>query len=85
MKTTIDLPSELVREVKLHALNEGRELKDTAADLLRLGLDADTRTAARPKPVKLPLVECAHGADVTPEQVAAILSAQETLWHHQAS
>lgn len=38
VKTTIDLPSDLVREIKLRALNEGRKLKDTAADLLRCGL-----------------------------------------------
>jgi hypothetical protein len=40
MKTTLDLPGNLVKKVKLHALHEGRKLKDTVADLLRLGLAA---------------------------------------------
>jgi hypothetical protein len=38
MKTTFDLPDELVEEVKLHAVNEGKK-KDAMADLLRKGLD----------------------------------------------
>jgi hypothetical protein len=39
MKTTIDLPADLVREVRLRAVYEGRKLKDVAAELLRRGLD----------------------------------------------
>jgi len=38
MKTTLDLPDDLVRAVKLRALREGRKLKDAVADLLRKGL-----------------------------------------------
>src|SRR5437899_1894814 len=38
MKTTLDLPADLVRQVKLEALNEGKKLKDAVADLLRRGL-----------------------------------------------
>lgn len=38
MKTTIDLPPELVRKMKLRAVNEGRKLKDIAAELIRAGL-----------------------------------------------
>jgi hypothetical protein len=39
MKTTFDLPPDLVREVKLRAVHEGRKLKDVAAELLRVGLE----------------------------------------------
>ena len=39
MKTTIDLPSALVRDMKLRAVREGRKLKDVAAELLRRGMD----------------------------------------------
>jgi hypothetical protein len=39
MKTTFDLPPDLVREVKLRAVYEGRKLKDVAAELLRHGLE----------------------------------------------
>jgi hypothetical protein len=38
MKTTIDLPEELVREVKLRALMQGRTLRDVVADYIRQGL-----------------------------------------------
>ncbi len=47
MKTTLDLPNDLVKEVKLHALHGGRKLKDTVADLLRKGLSA-TNPVAKP-------------------------------------
>ena len=39
MKTTFDLPPELVRQVKLRAVNEGKKLKDVAAYLLQRGLE----------------------------------------------
>jgi hypothetical protein len=38
MKTTLDLPDELVREMKLRALMQGRTLRDLAADFLRQGV-----------------------------------------------
>ena len=40
MKTTLELPDHLMREVKVRAAQEGRKLKDLVAELLRLGLDA---------------------------------------------
>ena len=60
MKTTLDLPDELVREIKLRAVNEGRTLKDVIADLLRAGL-APARKSSRasdlPLPKNLPLMK----------------------------
>src|SRR5207249_380082 len=38
MKTTLDLPDALMKQVKLRAVHDGRKLKDTVADLLRKGL-----------------------------------------------
>ncbi|MCW1923600.1 hypothetical protein OKA05_13630 [Luteolibacter arcticus] len=40
MKTTLDLPAELVKAMKLRAVHEGRKLKDVAAELLERGLSA---------------------------------------------
>lgn len=40
MKTTRDLPDELVHEIQLLAEHEGKELKDAVADLLRQALVA---------------------------------------------
>ena len=70
VKTTFDLPPELVRELKLRAVHEGRKLKDVAADLLKRGLDAP-ETTAKPRTTKpkiqiqsngLPVVRCAANA-----------------------
>ena len=38
MKTTLDLPDELVREAKIRALMQGRTLRDLVADFIRQGL-----------------------------------------------
>jgi plasmid stability protein len=42
MKTTLDLPEDLVRAVELRARREGRKLNDAVADLLREALAAST-------------------------------------------
>jgi hypothetical protein len=97
MKTTLDLPDALVKQVKLRAVREGRKLKDAVADLLRKGLaaatdeDADSRppSISRDKKTGLPLVECRHvaspAAQLTPERVADLLLAQEVEWQHDAA
>ena len=38
MKTTIDLPDDLILEMKLRAVRKNRKLKDLAADLIRSAL-----------------------------------------------
>lgn len=82
VKTTLDLPDELIRTVKLRALQENRKLKDLVADLLRRGLaqDAQAPTAIRSR-VQFPLVECAHPAtpteEMTPDRVARALLDEE--------
>ncbi len=56
MKTTLDLPDELVRRVKMRAVQSDRKLKDTVAELLETGLRAaagPSPSAAPPQPVKL--------------------------------
>ena len=40
MKTTFNLPDDLVKEVKLRAVHEGKKLQDAVAELLRRGLEA---------------------------------------------
>jgi hypothetical protein len=81
MKTTLDLPEELVREVKIRAVQENRRLKDTVADLLRRGLTQKSMPSKVRRRVKLPLVECAHDAspeeEMTPERVADVLLEEE--------
>ena len=47
MKTTIGRPPDLVREMKLIALNEGKKLKVVASELLKRGIEAGERKPAR--------------------------------------
>ena len=54
MKTTLDLPDDLMREVKIRAVHEHKKLKDTIAELIRKGMAAGKSRAPKlPKPVKL--------------------------------
>lgn len=81
MKTTLDLPDDLVRAIKLRAVREDRKLKDLVADLLRRGLAAGPDEATAGNRVKLPLVRCSHPAapavEMTPDRVAAVLLEEE--------
>jgi len=82
MKTTLELPDDLMRAVKIRAVEENRKLKDMMADLLRRGLAQDRGAPAMPgKRVKLPLVVCAHkarpGEEMTPDRVAQVLLEEE--------
>ena len=94
MKTTLDLPDELVREVKLRALNENRKLKDAVAELLRKGLLAPEGGNASKAPsvvrkdrkTGLPVIECRKTAsrEITPKRAAEILLEQDVKWHEEA-
>lgn len=56
MKTTLELPDELVRRVKMRAVQTDSKLKDMVAALLTAGLRAETTagpSAMPPAPVKL--------------------------------
>jgi hypothetical protein len=96
MKTTFELPDDLVKQVKLRALQDGRKLKDAVADLLRKGLtaavntpsDADQPVVTTDKKTGLPLIECKRAAtrrdEMTPGRVADVLLAQEAGWYGPA-
>lgn len=81
MKTTLDLPDELLRDVKMRAVRDKRKLKDAVADLLRQGLAREPAAMKKIRRVQLPLVQCAHRADpqgeITPRRAAAVLLAEE--------
>lgn len=47
MKTTLELPDRLMREVKIRAAQTDRKLKDTIADLIARGL-AEERQEPQP-------------------------------------
>jgi hypothetical protein len=82
VKTTLELPEELMRAVKIRAVNDGRKLKDVVADLIRRGLSHEPEAAGGARhEVHLPLVECAHVArpeeEMTPDRVAEALLQEE--------
>jgi hypothetical protein len=55
-KTTLELPDELMRRVKLYASRRNQKLMDAIAQLLELGIVAsadDGKSPAMPKPLRL--------------------------------
>jgi len=64
MKTTIDLPEDLVREMKFRAVREGRKLRDVAEEIFRRGMSAPApaRAPGEGHRVKLPIVPAPAGA-----------------------
>jgi hypothetical protein len=79
VKTTVDLPADLVRAIKIRAIEENRKLKEMIAELLRRGLGEGSsveQETVRHR-VRLPLVQTAHPAnpdeEMTPERIAAVL------------
>src|SRR2546423_6594507 len=95
MKTTIELPDSLIREIKLRAIHENRKQKEIFAELLRKGLDAPEPSAepssaviGKDRETGLPVVVCRRtasaSAKLTPQRLAEILMEQEAAWHNEA-
>jgi plasmid stability protein len=94
VKTTLDLPEDLVREMKLRAVHEGRKLRDVATEIFRRGLaqpSLQTEVATQPgviqNRVKLPLIQGPPGTpkfNLTPEDIDRILLEQEMKRFNEA-
>jgi len=86
MKTTLELPSELMKAIKLRAVEEHRSMTDLITELLRQGMAGEPagQQTIRHR-VKLPLIFGAHAPasedDLSPERMADILLAEETEAH----
>lgn len=86
MKTTLDLPDELMREVKLRAVIQGRTLRDLVADFLRQGLGL---SANLPAPAQspggmvalnasgLPVIRCRADAPATQMRPQDLLTLEQ--------
>ena len=91
VKTTLDIPDDLLRSMKMRAVQEGRKFKDVAAEIFRRGLAQPNvaMNSSGKQRVKLPLIQCRHAADsqatLTPDQVADVLLKQELEWSHEAA
>ena len=82
MKTTLELPDDLIREIKIRAAQDNRRMKELVADLLRSGLASADRSphGTTPRRVQFPLPYCSDpraGEGITPEVAAAILQEQD--------
>jgi hypothetical protein len=65
MKTTLDLPDDLMMEVKIRAARQGKRMKDVMAETLRKGLFPEAIARESPKSIithhpvlGFPMVEC---------------------------
>lgn len=89
MKTTLDLPENLIREMKLRAAREGRKLRDVATEVVQRGLfGPSTRKDSKANRVQFPLVDCDTASpteELSPSKVAEILTNQEAEWSEEAS
>lgn len=88
MKTTLDLPSDLIREMKLRAAGEGRKLRDVATEIFRRGLACvqEDRQEVSPQRVKVPLIACEQRSGrMTPGKVSELLLQQEADGTHEAA
>ncbi len=72
MKTTLDLPDDLMREVKIRAAQEGRKLKDLLAEAIRTGLDVAHAPSPAAVRSALPLMKLAKA----PGKVRALTLAE---------
>lgn len=76
MKTTIDLPEPLVREMKLRAVREGRKLKEVAGEVFEAGLRAShvpqKQTGYR-QTLDAPLFACDEASALAPGMTVAEL------------
>jgi hypothetical protein len=82
VKTTIDIPDDIMQRVKIRAVEENRRLKDLIPDLLLRRLDTDPLAVPRElHRVRLPLIEGGHpapaGEELTAGRIAEILLRQE--------
>jgi plasmid stability protein len=48
MRTTLDLPDELMRRVKIRAAEDGKKLKEVMEELLLAGFTASREASSRP-------------------------------------
>jgi hypothetical protein len=91
MEVSLDLPDDLLKEVKGRAVKENRKLSEVVAELLRKRLAASEAEQAgldrswlkKDRTTGLPLIECRRAAtrEISPGRAAQILVKQDIKWH----
>ena len=88
MRITVDLPDDLIHEIRTLAARDSRKLKDLMAELLRRGLASDREPHVIRHRVKLPIIETKHpaapGEELTPDRLKDILLEQYVQHYFQA-
>ncbi len=82
MKTTLDLPDDLVRRMKIRAVQEGRSLKRLAAELLSRSLNAAAVPTPAPSAVTKRVRVAENGFPVFhcgPKAPASLMTADELI------
>jgi len=84
MKTTLDLPDDLMREMKIRAATQGKKLKDVMAETIRIGLFPAAATREKPKPtiakhptLGFPIVECGPNPPISRMTIEEILKLEQ--------
>ena len=89
MKTTLDLPDALVKQVKLRALHVGKKFKDAVAETLRAGLAAARAVkngrsgrakrivVKKDRKTGLPVIRCPADAPARRMTVAQVLALEQ--------
>lgn len=91
MRTTIDLPDPLFREVKTRAVEQGMKLKDLVANYIEAGLRGKSNPAENPIPRSrgpIPIaIARVPGSALTPAlsnaQLQAILDEEDLAEYHK--
>ena len=92
MKTTLELPDELFRAVKLRAVVQGRTVKDLVSELLSQGMGLSSPTQLAPGVLServriqengLPMVVCRSDATATGMTLDALLKLEQDALHEE--
>ena len=85
MKTTLDLPADLVKAMKLRAVHEGRKLKDVAAELLERGLREKSPDDSPPvrQAIRLPLFPSSPDAPASKMTTEELLALEQEALHQE--
>lgn len=87
MKTTFDLPADLVSEMKRRAILEGRKLKDVATELLKKGMASEktplAAATAQKGAIKLPLFPSSKNAPASRMSVGELLTLEQETLHQE--
>jgi hypothetical protein len=79
VKATFDLPSDLVRALKLKAVHENRRLKEVVTDLLRSAVEQEASTRPVPErgPIEVPFFATNPGAPASQMSADALIALEQ--------